>query len=128
MRRHYFKMMRIISLFSFLSISYALPELWPLPNIDFGAHIFKVNSENIANDVFDLVHAVLLKYKFIVIRDQKLLSIDGQRKLSQRLGALHDHLDGSSLYPGYSDVDIVQGDGSSLNRELEHNFLSDFSW
>lgn len=118
-----------------LSIGYALPEVWPLPNADFGAHIFKIDAEDIANDIFDLVHAVLLKYKFVVIRDQKNLTIDGLRRFSQRLGALYDPLPGLSHYPGYSDVDVisnVEQDDSLLTGLLrdqnEHDFRSDFAW
>jgi alpha-ketoglutarate-dependent taurine dioxygenase len=107
--------------------------VWPLP-LKFGAHIKNIEVENITDDVFDLVHSVLLKYKVVIIPNQESLTIEGQRRFTQRFGKLHVHLESSSHYPGYSDVNVVSNikneNGSYIGLFGAHveNFHSDLSW
>jgi alpha-ketoglutarate-dependent taurine dioxygenase len=134
-------------LFPFLSVlcafGYALavpdladvPQVWPLPNPNnFGAHIFNVNVENISDGVFDLVHEKLLFHKVIIVRNQGNLTVEGQRRFTQRFGQLHVHLESSSHYPGYSDVNVVSNikneNGAYIGLFGAHveNFHSDLSW
>lgn len=112
-----------------------LPQLWPVPGAsNFGAHILNVDVENISEDVFDLVHEKLLLHKVIVIRNQQNLTVEGQRRFTQRFGSLHVHLESSSHYPGYSDVNVVSNikneNGAYIGLFGAHveNFHSDLSW
>lgn len=112
-----------------------VPQVWPVPNSNsFGAHILNVDVENISEDVFDLVHEKLLLHKVVVIRNQQNLTVEGQRRFTQRFGSLHVHLESSSHYPGYSDVNVVSNikneNGAYIGLFGAHveNFHSDLSW
>jgi taurine dioxygenase len=118
----------------------AIPEMRSVPYVrlnedsKFGVHIFNVNIENISNEEFDLVHENLLLHRVVIVRNQGNLTVEGQRKYAQRFGPLHVHLESSSHYPGYTDVNVVSNikneKGSYIGLFGMHveTFHSDLSW
>jgi len=101
----------------------------------FACEITGISLENsLTNEEFDLVHESLLFCKVIVIRDQSNLSTEKQREFSKRFGKLHVHLESSSHYQGFNDVNCVSNiknaDGSYMGLYGRHveEFHSDLSW
>ena len=129
-----FKLYLIILAVCNVFTAFAIPDVRPLSNSEFGAHIYNVNLESILDEDFDVVHNALLRYKVIVIKNQADLTIEGQRQFTQRFGPLHVHLESSSHFPGYTDVNVVSNikneNGSYIGLFGAHveNFHSDLSW
>ena len=129
-----FKLYLIILAVCNVFTAFAIPDVRPLSNSEFGAHIQNVNLESILDEDFDVVHNALLRYKVIVIKNQADLTIEGQRQFTQRFGPLHVHLESSSHFPGYTDVNVVSNikneNGSYIGLFGAHveNFHSDLSW
>lgn len=101
---------------------------------EFAAEVFGVDLESINDEDFNQLHEALLRYKILVVRNQKDFSVEGQRSFTKRLGKLHVHLESSSHYPGFSDVNVVSniknGTGHYIGLYGKHveNFHSDLSW
>lgn len=100
----------------------------------FAASIAGVDLEMISDDDFDAVHLALLSHKVIVVRNQTNLTVEGQRRFTQRFGNLHVHLESSSHLPGFQDVNVVSNikneNGNYIGLFGKHveNFHSDLSW
>jgi taurine dioxygenase len=100
----------------------------------FGAKIVDVNMEQISGRDFDFIHAALLAYKVLIVGSQINLTVDGQRQFTSRFGSLHVHLDNTSHYPGYNDINVVsniKGIGGvpiGLSGPRVEKFHSDLSW
>ena len=99
-----------------------------------GGEIIGLNLETITDSEFDFVHENLLKYKVIVIRNQYDLTINGQRSFSKRFGKLHVHLESSSHFSNYPDVNLVSnvrnatGGYIGLHGAHVETFHSDLAW
>lgn len=106
----------------------------PIGENNFAAEITGVRVESLTDLEFDVIHDALLRNKVIVIRNQTDLTVEGQRRLTQRLGRLHVHLESSSHLPGYKDVNVVSNikneNGAYIGLAGAHveNFHSDLSW
>jgi alpha-ketoglutarate-dependent taurine dioxygenase len=67
-----------------------------IPNENgFGAKVFNARLENISDEDFQLIHDSLLKYKFLVLKNQENLTAIAQRAFSLRFGVLQGNLIGS---------------------------------
>jgi alpha-ketoglutarate-dependent taurine dioxygenase len=126
--------LRVILVFFILSFV-SSREINPLRGSEeFVAEIFGVNLESISDVEFNQLHEALLRYKIVVVRNQKDFSVEGQRSFTKRLGRLHVHLESSSHYPGYADVNVVSNIKNSTGHYIglygKHveNFHSDLSW
>jgi hypothetical protein len=102
---------------------------------EFGAEMVGVDLETIDQTAFDDLHLALLRYKVLVVRNQKSLTVEGQRLFTKRFGKLHVHLESSSHYPGYQDVNVVSniknattGQYIGLYGAHVENYHSDLSW
>ncbi len=106
----------------------------PIVNDHFVAEILNVDLEHITSDDFNFIENQLLKYKVLVIRNQKDLTVEGQRQFSKRFGELHVHLESASHYDGYADVNLVSNiknaDGKYIGLYGRHveEFHADLSW
>jgi taurine dioxygenase len=116
-------------------LAYELRVLNPHEHPQFGAEILGLDLETIDDKSFDAVHDALLRYKVLVVRNQKDLSVEGQRNFTKRFGHLHVHLESSSHLPGYQDVNVVSNiKNSSTGKYIGlygahvENFHSDLSW
>lgn len=100
----------------------------------FASEIIGMNLENISDENFDILHTVLLHSKVLIVRNQSLLSVEGQRSLTMRFGPLHEHLESSSHLPNYKDVNVVsnivdeKGQHIGLFGKHVENFHTDLSW
>lgn len=109
-------------------------KIQPFSDVKIGASIHDVDIETISEIDFDHIHDAILKYKVVIVKNQASLSVEGQRRFTQRFGPLHVHLESSSHLPGYSDVNVVSNikneNGSYIGLFGAHveNFHSDLSW
>lgn len=93
-----------------------------------------VDLMTLSQEDFDVLHHALLKCKVLIVRDQKRLTVEGQRAFSQRFGKLHVHLESASHHEGFPDVNLVsnirnnQGAYIGLYGKHVENFHSDLSW
>ena len=100
----------------------------------FGCEILDADLEHLTDAQFDEVHKTLLDCKLLVVRNQKNLSIQGQREFSQRLGVLRVHLESASRHPVYPDVNLVsnvkdsKGAYTGLTGLHVEHYHSDLSW
>lgn len=100
----------------------------------FSSEICGIDVESISDAEFNVVHDALLRHKVVIMRNQSLLSIEGQRQFTKRFGHLHVHLESSSHLPGYKDVNVVSNikneNGAYIGLFGAHveNFHSDLSW
>jgi alpha-ketoglutarate-dependent taurine dioxygenase len=116
-------------------LAFELRILSPNEHSQFGAEILGLDVETIDDKSFDAVHDALLRYKVLVVRNQRDLSVEGQRKFTKRFGHLHVHLESSSHLPGYQDVNVVSNIKNSTTGKYiglygahVENFHSDLSW
>ena len=83
----------------------------------------------------DFLLATLHKYKIIVLRSQKNVTVETLRRFSQSFGELHVHLESSSHFEGFSDVNLVSnirnittGEFIGLYGDHVETFHSDLSY
>jgi hypothetical protein len=101
---------------------------------DFGGEVIGIDVEHLSDAEFDIIHNALLKYKVLAVRNQSSLSVEGQRRFTQRFGELQVHLESASHHPGYQDVNVVsniKGDNGvpiGLYGKHVESFHSDLSW
>jgi taurine dioxygenase len=106
----------------------------PIVNDQFVAEILNLDLEHVTDEDFTFIEEQLLRYKVLAIRNQKDLTVEGQRHFSQRFGTLHVHLESASHYEGYPDVNLVSNiknaDGKYIGLYGKHveEFHSDLSW
>jgi alpha-ketoglutarate-dependent taurine dioxygenase len=103
-------------------------------NDQFVAEILNMDLENAGDEDFLFVETQLLRYKVVVVRNQPQLTVEGQRRFSQRFGSLHVHLESASHHQGYNDVNLVSNikneNGAYIGLYGAHveNFHTDLSW
>jgi alpha-ketoglutarate-dependent taurine dioxygenase len=101
---------------------------------DFVAEVQDVSLESISDADFDFLHDALLRYKVLIVRNQKTFSVEDQREFTKRLGHLHVHLESASHHPVYKDVNLVSniknatGQYIGLYGKHVENFHTDLSW
>jgi alpha-ketoglutarate-dependent taurine dioxygenase len=106
----------------------------PVEGESFGGEILGMDVETINHADFNIVKNALNVFKVIAIRNQSALTVEGQRKFTERFGPLHVHLESASHLPGYTDVNVVSNikdaNGSYIGLYGKHveNFHSDLSW
>jgi taurine dioxygenase len=99
-----------------------------------GAEIVGIHVDEIDDREFSIIHDALIEHKVLAIRDQRNLTVEGLREFSKKFGPLRVHMDASSHYPGYEDVNVVSNIKNStghyigLHGEHVETFHSDLSW
>ncbi len=100
----------------------------------FGCEVTGINISSLSQEEFDSLHRTLLQCRVVVVRDQKDLTVEDQRRFSQRFGTLHVHLESASHHDGYADVNLVsnlrnaQGNYIGLYGKHVESYHSDLSW
>jgi len=111
-------------------------NVYPFVSVDaFGAEVINVDLNDVTNDEFLKINEWLLRYKVLVIKDQQDLTVDGQRAFSGMFGKLLEHLETSSHFLHYKDVNLVSNvahctiNGTAgLSGQHVENYHSDLSW
>lgn len=127
----------VVSLLLLSSCSSALAAFSAKPVREgsiFGCEVTGVNIGSLSAEEFDSLHRTLLQCRVVVVRDQKDLTVEDQRRFSQRFGTLHVHLESASHYDGYADVNLVsnirnaQGNYIGLYGKHVESYHADLSW
>lgn len=106
----------------------------PIVNDHFVAEILDLDLETLNDEDFHFLEEQLLHYKVVVVRNQPKLTVEGQRRFSQRFGSLHVHLESASHHKGYNDVNLVSNikneEGKYIGLYGRHveNYHTDLSW
>ena len=100
----------------------------------FGCEVSGVQVRALSAEELDQLHRAFLRCRVLVVRDQKGLTVEEQRRFSQRFGTLHVHLESASHYDGYPDVNLVsnirnaQGNYVGLYGKHVELYHTDLSW
>lgn len=101
----------------------------------FAAEIKGLDLETVDDSSFALIEQFLIQHKVLIFRNQSALTVEGQRRFTQRCGPLQVHVESTAHLPGYDDVNVVSNMKSNatghfigLNGEHVENFHTDLSW
>jgi taurine dioxygenase len=101
----------------------------------FAAEIKGVDLETVDDAAFALIDKYLIQHRVLIFPNQSGLSVEGQRRFTQRWGPLQVHVEAVAHLPGYEDVNVVSNMKSNatghfigLNGEHVENYHTDLSW